>query len=151
MTTIEIMSNHPSYAPDLAGIADVTRQIQNEMALSALELIIIFVEDSYLKDLHSTYLDDDSVTDIMTFNLSDDDEVEGEIYISIDRARDNATSFEVAEQEEICRLIIHGLLHLKGHDDETPEEKKQMRELENFHLANSLPDGWKKAFSNRVN
>lgn len=150
MTNIEVMSDHPGYKPDLTAMRDTVRSIQDAMELSAIELIIIFVDDAHLQNLHSTYLDDDSLTDIMTFNLNDDDEVEGEIYISVDRARDNAAVYEVHYEQELCRLIIHGLLHLNGHDDASPAERQKMRELENFHLANSLPKDWLEAFTHRA-
>ncbi|MEL6821135.1 MAG: rRNA maturation RNase YbeY [Calditrichota bacterium] len=149
MTNIEVLSDHPTYKPDLTAMRDTVRSIQDAMELSAIELIIIFVDDAHLQNLHSTYLDDDSLTDIMTFNLSDDD-VEGEIYISVDRARDNAAVYDVNYEQELCRLIIHGLLHLNGHDDASPAERQKMRELEDFHLTNSLPEDWLKTFTHQA-
>lgn len=79
--------------------------------------------------MHETYLQDPAFTDVMTFNLGTDD-IEGEIYISIDRVKENAELYAVSLKEEICRNIIHGLLHLKGYTDKTAVDRKPMKKLE---------------------
>lgn len=102
-----------------------------ELPVSALG--IIFVDDPFLCRLHEQYLDDPAPTDIMTFDLSEPDSevIEAELYISMERARDQAKSFSVRLEEEIARLVIHGLLHLQGLDDREAEERRRMRSEEN--------------------
>jgi probable rRNA maturation factor len=100
------------------------------------ELRIIFVDKNYLRKLHKKYLNDPSDTDVMTFDLSDKKNLEGEIYINPKQAQENANFYSVSLQEEIARLIIHGLLHLRGFRDHTPSEREKMRELENKYINN---------------
>lgn len=92
----------------------------------------IFVNDDFLLQMNRKYLDHDTYTDIITFDLSD--EITGcitaEIYISIDRVSENAKMEKVRKSKELLRVIIHGALHLSGFNDSTPDEKNEMRELE---------------------
>jgi rRNA maturation RNase YbeY len=80
--------------------------------------------------MHGEYLNDPSKTDVMTFNLGDD-EIEGEIYISYDRAVEQAKENQVDIFNEITRLVIHGLLHLAGYDDNAEADRAVMKKLEN--------------------
>lgn len=99
-------------------------------------LNIIFCSDDYLYRINVDYLDHDNLTDIITFPYADpeDVDIEGDLFISVDRIRENAGAFKVAFLEELCRVIIHGTLHLLGFGDKTPEEAKLMREKENESL-----------------
>ena len=103
----------------------------------ALEsLTYIFCSDQYLLEINRQYLNHDYYTDIITFNLAQDPKlVSGEIYISIDRVRDNAQNFNTSFKQELHRVIFHGALHLCGYKDKTPKEEKLMREKENKYLA----------------
>jgi rRNA maturation RNase YbeY len=99
---------------------------------------IVFCSDAYLLDKNIKYLNNNDLTDIITFDMSErKDVVEGDIYISVDRARENAKEFKVHLQNEIRRLIIHGLMHLCGYNDQSPAEKVQMTRKEDYYL--SLP------------
>lgn len=99
----------------------------------------IFTNDNILLQLNKEYLRHFTLTDIITFDLSEgQEEISGDIFISIDRARENAKEFKVTLTEEVHRLIIHGLLHLFGYKDKTDEEKVTMRAREEFYL--SLPE-----------
>ncbi|MCL6524436.1 MAG: rRNA maturation RNase YbeY [Thermoflavifilum sp.] len=99
------------------------------------QLVYVFCTDTYLLSLNQQYLQHDTLTDILTFDLSDKPgEIKGEVYISLDRVRENAQMFSVAVDEEILRVILHGALHLCGYGDHLPEEQKQMRALENRYL-----------------
>ncbi len=93
------------------------------------------VTDEYLLELNNRVLKHNYYTDIITFNLSDSkDVIEGDIYISIDRVNENATVFHVKRMEEMRRVMAHGLLHLCGYNDKTPQQKIEMKEKENFYL-----------------
>jgi probable rRNA maturation factor len=99
------------------------------------EINYIFCDDEYLLDINKTYLAHDFYTDIITFDQSDlPNKIEGEIYISIERVKDNSEILKVDFREELKRVVIHGILHLVGFKDKTEKEKKKMRALENEML-----------------
>jgi probable rRNA maturation factor len=98
----------------------------------------ILTSDQILLQLNKEYLRHSTLTDIITFDLSETDkEITGDIFISIDRAKENARKFKVGIRQELNRLFIHGVLHLMGYKDKTQEERELMREKEEFYL--SLP------------
>ena len=103
------------------------------------ELNFIFCSDDYLLDINKQYLNHDTYTDIVTFDNSEQEEVvAGDIFISIERVRDNAQKFGVAEWDELCRVIIHGVLHLCGYLDKTKKDKALMTEKEDEYLGRRL-------------
>jgi rRNA maturation RNase YbeY len=115
-----------------AFIQDLFRR--EEQGLKNLQYV--FCTDEYLLQLNEEFLQHDTYTDIVTFELSEDPEVtEGEIYISIDRVKENAEQFEVTENYELHRVIFHGALHLCGYKDKTKKEEAIMREKEDEYLA----------------
>lgn len=98
-------------------------------------LIIIFCSDEYLLDINKQFLQHDYFTDIITFNLSEDiNIIEGELYISIDRVKDNALINKVTIQQELHRVIFHGILHLCGYKDKSTQSKNIMTQQEDFCL-----------------
>ncbi|ERJ57772.1 rRNA maturation RNase YbeY [Sphingobacterium paucimobilis] len=99
------------------------------------ELNFIFCSDEYLLDINKEYLNHDTYTDIVTFDSSEDEDViAGDIFISIDRIRENAAKFNVSERDELHRVIIHGVMHLCGYLDKKKEEKEGMTAKENEYL-----------------
>ena len=94
----------------------------------------IFCSDDYLLELNKQYLDHDYYTDILSFPLNEDP-VEGDIFISLDRVKDNAGHYNVAFDRELNRVIVHGLLHFLGYDDHTENDSKIMRRKEDQYLA----------------
>lgn len=99
----------------------------------------IFCSDKYLLEINQQYLKHDYYTDIITFNMAAQNEpVAGEIYISVDRARENARLHHETLRREIHRLIFHGALHLAGYKDKTIAQKKEMRQAEEFLLNRYL-------------
>ncbi|RKR80956.1 rRNA maturation RNase YbeY [Mucilaginibacter gracilis] len=106
---------------------------------SLSELNYIFCSDTYLLALNQQYLDHDTYTDIITFDNSEiENVVVGDIFISIDRVRENAKEFSKTEEDELHRVIIHGALHLLGYKDKTKADKKLMTEKEDFYLTKRL-------------
>ena len=96
----------------------------------------IFCSDEYLKKINIQYLKHNTYTDIITFNYNpSESEIEGEIYISVDRVRENAKSFDSDFQTELHRVLIHGVLHLLGFNDKSKREKSLMREKEDTYLS----------------
>ena len=98
------------------------------------ELTYIFCSDEYLLKLNIEHLDHDTLTDIITFDYTNAGIISGDVFISIDRITENAKKFEVSFQEELQRVMAHGILHLIGFKDKSDEEKKEMREAENHAL-----------------
>jgi probable rRNA maturation factor len=98
------------------------------------ELHCIFCSDAYLIKINKKYLNHDSYTDIITFDLSESNGTVGEIYISIDRLKKNAEKFHCSYSDELFRLVFHGSLHLCGYKDKTKKEKKLMNEKEDIYL-----------------
>lgn len=94
----------------------------------------IFCSDEKILEVNKQYLNHDFYTDIITFDYVEKDIINGDIFISTDRVRENAKDFNVAFEEELHRVIIHGILHLLGQQDHSPKEEKQMRKKENEAL-----------------
>jgi rRNA maturation RNase YbeY len=98
------------------------------------ELNYIFCSDAYLLDINQKYLGHDTLTDIVTFDNSEDPKmIEGDIFISIERVRENALKFDTAGSE-LKRVMVHGLLHLAGYKDKDKAQKELMTIKENEHL-----------------
>jgi probable rRNA maturation factor len=99
------------------------------------DVSLIFCSDEYLLEMNRTHLYHDFYTDIITFDYTDNQIVSGDLFISIDRVRDNANDFIVSFEHELHRVIIHGILHLCGYKDKSDDEEKLMRSKENVALA----------------
>lgn len=100
------------------------------------EISIIFCSDNYLLEINRQYLNHDTFTDIVTFDHSEQEALlMGDIFISIDRVRENAPKFGVSQTDELHRVLIHGILHLCGYGDKGKKEKALMTEKEDFYLA----------------
>jgi rRNA maturation RNase YbeY len=96
----------------------------------------VFCSDEYLLQINQEFLQHDTLTDIVTFELgSEPGMTEGEIYISVDRIKENAAKFNVTAEHELHRVIFHGALHLCGFKDKSKEEAAKMREKENEYLG----------------
>ncbi|MEO6681615.1 MAG: rRNA maturation RNase YbeY [Ginsengibacter sp.] len=96
----------------------------------------IFCSDDYLLGLNKQFLDHDTFTDILTFTLSESRQpIISEIYISVDRVKENAETHRVSFQEELYRVMIHGVLHLCGYSDHTKELKEVMTNREDYYLV----------------
>ncbi|MDG4945411.1 rRNA maturation RNase YbeY [Weeksellaceae bacterium KMM 9713] len=91
---------------------------------------VIFCDDEYLLEINRNHLQHDYFTDIITFDYSDESEINGDIFISIDRVSDHAFEYDTTFDKELARVIIHGFLHLLGYNDHTEEEQKIMRQKE---------------------
>ncbi|MEP0861893.1 MAG: rRNA maturation RNase YbeY [Ignavibacterium sp.] len=106
--------------------------ILEDLKLSLYSLDLNFINSDKIREINKQFLSHDYSTDIITFNYSDNkNRIDGEIFISVDDATENAAKYKVSYLEEIGRLIVHGVLHLIGFDDLTPGERKKMKNQEN--------------------
>ena len=99
------------------------------------DINIIFCSDPYILNINLQYLGHDYFTDIITFDYSEKPVISGDLFISIDSVRENARLYDVDFQEELYRVIVHGILHLIGYDDHTKAQKAQMRAKEDYYLS----------------
>ena len=136
--------------PDLLGIDEkksinILKSILKKELISKAKINLIFAKDELLNNLKIKYFQKDHLTDVIAFRINDytDTEVEGEIYISLERAIDNAKEYDEEVSNELARLIIHGTLHLLNYKDNTDNEKFIMTELENKYLKDC---DWNKIF-----
>lgn len=95
----------------------------------------IFCSDDYLLDINKQYLSHDYYTDIITFDYVEDKVVSGDLFISIDRIKENALSLNKSFINELYRVVFHGVLHLVGYKDKTDEEQAVMTQMEDFYLS----------------
>lgn len=121
--------------PNKIKIRQFIQDIFKEEKIELKRVDYIFCSDEYLLDINKRFLNHNFFTDTITFDLSDTKTmVEGEIYISADRIKENAFNLKIKPKEEFLRVIIHGALHLCGYNDETKNEILLIRERENYYL-----------------
>lgn len=99
------------------------------------DISYLFCDDAYLIEVNRTYLDHDTYTDIITFDYVEGDFISGDIMISVERVKENAQLFNTSFDQELHRVIIHGILHLLGQGDKTDKQAAQMRKKEESALA----------------
>lgn len=99
------------------------------------DISIIFCSDNYILDVNMKYLQHDYFTDIITFDYCEGDRLSGDLFISIDSVRENAKFYNTEFNEELNRVMVHGILHLIGYDDHTQKDQKLMRTKENYYLS----------------
>jgi len=127
------------YLPKLPYNEEAIKELAQSVLLSNnynnVNLSIILSNRVYLNKLKKKYLDLDYYTDVIAFNLSDNNDcLEGEIYVSIDDVKENAMIFKQSYNNELKRIIVHGVLHLIGYDDTSKKEIEIMKELENKYI-----------------
>jgi probable rRNA maturation factor len=136
-STIQLFYNDVSFSLPSRGRLKlfIPNIFRLETTKTLRELNYIFCSDEYLLQVNKEFLKHDYYTDIITFDLSDNDsEIAGEIYISIDRVRDNARVNNTWIYMELHRVIFHGVLHLCGYKDKKAADSQQMRAKEDYYL-----------------
>lgn len=96
---------------------------------------VIFCSDNYILDINQKYLQHDYFTDIITFDYSEGGRISGDLFISVDSVRENSVEYGTEFEDELHRVIVHGILHLIGYDDHTEDEIKTMRSKEDYYLS----------------
>ncbi len=121
----------------LASVPDWLSSVADDQDQRIAQLNYILCSDEYLLNINRQYLEHNYYTDIITFDQRDHPEttdIEGDLFISLDRVADNAATNKVSTFHELCRVVVHGFLHLIGYSDSDAESKNQMRCLENKYL-----------------
>ena len=139
MPTIEFHYEYDFQLENNAAFLSWIEEVANSENYRIGSLNYIFCNDEYLAELHLKYLDNQDLTDIITFDYVENDVISGDIFISIERVKDNASSFKVDFKEELLRVMSHGLLHLMGYHDKSEKDSAVMREKEDekikmFHV-----------------
>ena len=136
MINITSDCNPTLISPDLKFIKTLVKNIFSDNNIKDAELSYVFCDDAHLLDLKKKFFKKNHLTDVIAFRLNNYEEqkIEGEIYISLPRAKENAQIYEEPYEREVARLIIHGCLHLIGYLDKTESQKKIMSEYENYFL-----------------
>jgi rRNA maturation RNase YbeY len=109
-------------------------EVASSMDKKILQITYVFCSDEYLLDINKTHLNHDYYTDIITFPYKQGKEIESDIFISIDRIRENAIEFGSTFENELLRVMVHGLLHLLGYKDKTSSEKTEMSRKEDWAI-----------------
>ena len=116
-------------------ITKLSELIFNDFNYSRIELNIVLTTDEQLSEMKKEYFNLDQYTDVIAFTINDKiPAIEGELYVSIDRVRENATTFNASINKELKRVISHGVLHLVGLDDSSSAEKKEMTKYEDRYI-----------------
>lgn len=122
--------NRPSFSKKT--FEQVVKRVSKEKKQPIQALQYVFLSDEELFEINVSYLNHHTYTDIITFDLSENDGIIGEIYISIDRILENAGVFGVSAKEELLRVLFHGVLHLLGYKDKSTKDQLAMREAETY-------------------
>ena len=133
--SISFHSLHPS--KNLIKKTDIKnwiRTIISEYNKRPDNINIIYVSDEYILEINNKYLNHNFFTDIITFNYNSETLISGDIFISVERVRENAETFKCSYEKELLRVIIHGIFHLLGFNDESKQQKDKMRKLEDDAL-----------------
>lgn len=117
-----------------AQLSDWIVSVISEEGCKLEEINYIFCDDYYLLKLNVEFLNHDTLTDIISFDYSVGKIIQGDIYISIERVKDNAIDFKVCTLEELYRVMVHGVLHYCGYNDKSESEERLMRQKENHYL-----------------
>ena len=131
---MQFISEHPSYSLEYLSIDQRIENCYQKLNIIK-DVCFLFVSDEALREINKQSLNHDYYTDILTFDFSEDEDfTHSEVYISLDRVAENAEHYNSLFVEELHRVIIHGLLHLAGHNDKTEAEKLKMTQLEDHYL-----------------
>ena len=145
MTSILFFSEETDFQPPLSDLLKAwLQEVVQGAGKEVKQLHFIFCSDAYLHGLNQRYLQHDTLTDVITFDYTEDTmKLEGDIYISIDTVRVNAQTLGITFVEELCRVLVHGVLHLIGYDDKEEAARARMRQEENRCLAMPQSVAWR--------
>jgi len=133
---IEINNRQDAHEVDASALASAARHVLTAEGIAAGTISLAVVDDPTIHELNRRYLDHDFATDVLSFPLeTDGDSLQGEVVVSADTAAQSAARYGWSTGDELLLYVVHGLLHLVGHDDATDEDRRDMRALEQKYLA----------------
>ncbi len=133
---IDITVDHPKLTVDVERLIELLLRVIEREGGTLEALSIVLSDHATIHDLNRVYLSHDYETDVLSFSLSEgtEKEVDGEVYVDLDTAHERCAEFDSSFQREAARYTVHGLLHLLGYDDATPEQKLVMRAREDAYF-----------------
>lgn len=135
MKKIIIHSNPDYEIPKKSYCISIVKNILKHQKIKKYNISIIFTSDIHVSDLKKEFFSKNQWTDVISFPMNEDNNtIEGEVYISMPTAKENAKKYNQTHEKEVARLIIHGSLHLLGYTDHTLKQKKEMSKLEEVFL-----------------
>lgn len=126
---MEILDVNPEFFVSWLG------EVCKEEGCDLGEIGIVFCSDAYILEANKQYLDHDYYTDIITFDYRENDVINGDLLISVDRVKENAGDLQVDWNTELNRVVVHGVLHIIGYKDKSKEEEILMRKKEDYYLS----------------
>jgi rRNA maturation RNase YbeY len=136
MSVVSFASEQTDFSlPNESQIVEWLKGVSESEGCRLMELAYIFCSDEFLLETNLQYLSHNYYTDVITFDYSEDNHVSGDVFISVDRVRENAKILDVKEDQELQRVMVHGLLHLLGYNDKSPAQKSEMTLKEDFYLS----------------
>ena len=137
---MEIVQAHPTRRLDEKRLRRLIRRLAQAERCALRALSVILTDHATVLHLNRRFLEHDYLTDVLSFPFTDEPGIiEGEVYVDLDTAAERHAELGVAFEEEALRYALHGVLHLAGHDDATPEQQTAMRTLEDRYLADEPP------------
>ena len=131
MNEINILNNHSEHSINKKNLKIYCKDVLNYNGYNSYSISLIFVEQDELKEMKNKYFKKNVYTDVIAFNLNEDNEdLDGELYLSLKTIENNATLYNDSLENEIKRVVAHGLLHLIGYEDDTEDRKKTMTKNE---------------------
>jgi len=121
--------------PNVGGLQEWIRYVVKKEGRQLGTLTYIYCNDNYLREVNVKYLSINGITDVIAFGYDETSHISGDIFISIDRVRENAAYYKVSFHHELKRVMVHGLLHLLGYRDKKERNKLEMTEREDLYLS----------------
>lgn len=140
---ISIEHDHPNLTVDERTVERLVQHVLDGEDATLIYVGVVLSDHDTVRELNETYLDHDYNTDVLSFSLRDPPQedpgpVEGEIYVDLDTADERYDEFDTSFEREVCRYVVHGVLHLLGYEDATEEGRQTMRQRENEYLEQVL-------------
>ena len=131
MNEINIPNSHSDHSINKKNLKTYCKDVLNYNGYNSYSISLIFVDQDELREMKNEYFKKNVYTDIIAFNLNDDnEELDGELYLSFETIKNNATLYNESSENEIKRVVAHGLLHLIGYKDDNGARKKEMTKIE---------------------
>ena len=136
MAPVHFHCEHPDYPFDRQEeVSNWIRQTCQEENVAIDQLDLIFCTDEDLLEINNKHLNHNYLTDVITFPYSEGNTIAGDIFISVDRVKENAQDLGIEWFDELCRVMIHGVLHLCGYTDKESDQQTEMRKKEDYYLS----------------